>query len=312
MALNVIVKNTFLDVDDCDQTIEATRKRSSSVPRTWKLRTRSGLGSFDGKRGPPSVISTSASDGELSDAGSGFDPSTPEQSSPAISCGDTTFQDRLKMCSPAAGIQKGPYMSLVGSLSELTLPPAMQSEPPTRRATFSGTLNPEAAEFKMPIPSPTGTQAPTTPFGMIPSFPMVPELSMTPLSSVSGPGPMASPVGGAFVLASPITTPGGSRLNPKARAFEPGASVYGPGASNAASGTTAAPAAKAASATSSAGGSQPEPATEDAHQPSAGGKDPLVKEDTEEDTEGDSGTSADSDDSSQSSQPQTAPRWDVY
>mmetsp|Transcript_16220 Transcript_16220/g.41242 ORF Transcript_16220/g.41242 Transcript_16220/m.41242 type:complete len:305 (+) Transcript_16220:95-1009(+) len=302
MALNVIVKNTFLDVDDCDHSIEAVRKRSSSVPRTWKLR----MGSFDTKRGPPSDISTSADDEELGEADWGFDPSTPEQPSPAFSCGDTTFQERLKMCSPAAGIQRGPYMSLVGSLSELTLPPAMQSEQPAaRRSTFSGTLNPEAAEFKMPMPSPMGAGAPPPPFGMIPGFPLVPELSMTPLNSISGPGPMASPVNGGLALVSPMPSPGASRLNPKARAFEPGASVYGLGATSA-----AAPAAEPPVVTDATGGSSPPPvASGDALRASTSGPNPLAKDDNT--TESDSGTTADSDDSTQSSQPTTAACWDV-
>lgn len=285
MALNVIVKNTFLDVDDCDQTYEAAaRKRSSSVPRTWKLRSRSGLDSFDGKRGPPSIISTSASDGELSDAGSGFDPSTPEQQcSPTLSCGDTTFQDRLKMCSPAAGIQKGLYMSL-GNISDLVLPPAMQSEQPVSRRSSSGTLNPAAAEFKMPEPSPTGAHAPV-PFALVPGFPMLPELTISPMNSATG--PMISPAASGFVQASPLPSPGGSRLNPKARAFEPGASVYG-------SGTTAA----------KQGGTQ---ATEAASQPTTGGTNTATT--TKDDLEFSSATS-DGTDNADKNMP-TANRWDV-
>jgi len=172
MALNVIVKNTFLDLDERDHILEAgARKRSSSVPRTWKLRT-------DSISGTESVVSTSASDGDLSDDDSGFE--TP------------------LLRSPALRVQKGLYMQWEGKFTDMVLPPTPK---PAAPSDWTSKLNPTAAEFKMPAPidgATFQTNAGTPPATMLPS----------PIAGQSW-----------FI---PMMTPGGSRLNPKAKAFEPG------------------------------------------------------------------------------------------
>jgi len=60
-GLNVIVKNTFLDLDESEDTGSA--KRCSSVPRAWKPLSPTGS-FFDGER---ASVSTTASDDELSE-----------------------------------------------------------------------------------------------------------------------------------------------------------------------------------------------------------------------------------------------------
>mmetsp|Transcript_78892 Transcript_78892/g.200807 ORF Transcript_78892/g.200807 Transcript_78892/m.200807 type:complete len:219 (-) Transcript_78892:128-784(-) len=188
MALTVIVKNTFLDVDDNDQHLEAnSRKRSSSVPRTCKLRSNS-WGSLDVTSGPPSVASTTASDGELSDVESGVGSQL---------FGSPVRGGAFNLSSPA-GVQKGLYMQWEGKFTDMVLPPTPK---PAAPSDWTSKLNPTAAEFKMPAPidgATFQTNAGTPPATMLPS----------PIAGQSW-----------FI---PMMTPGGSRLNPKAKAFEPG------------------------------------------------------------------------------------------
>mmetsp|Transcript_24528 Transcript_24528/g.62690 ORF Transcript_24528/g.62690 Transcript_24528/m.62690 type:complete len:254 (+) Transcript_24528:127-888(+) len=204
MALTVIVKNTFLDVDDNDQHLEAnSRKRSSSVPRTCKLRSNS-WGSLDVTSGPPSVASTTASDGELSDVESGVGSQL---------FGSPVRGGAFNLSSPA-GVQKGLYMQWEGIITELVLPPAAQTEQTTPEVTTKWNL--AAAEFKMPSSM----------------FDMAPLMSPTfspPMMMQVMPSPMAgfTPTNGYGLLApTPLLSPGGSKLNPKAHAFEPGAAGF--------------------------------------------------------------------------------------
>mmetsp|Transcript_12283 Transcript_12283/g.43306 ORF Transcript_12283/g.43306 Transcript_12283/m.43306 type:complete len:221 (+) Transcript_12283:83-745(+) len=190
MALNVIVKNTFLDLDESDHSLESvTRKRSSSVPRTWKLRA-------DSISGTESVVSTSASDGDLSDDDSGFE--TPLLRSPALRGLPSSGGNACLRPSPPGGVQKGLYMQWEGKFTDMVLPPTPK---PAAPSDWTSKLNPTAAEFKMPAPIDDATfqtNTGTSPATMLPS-------------------PMA---GQSWF--TPVMTPGGSRLNPKAKAFEPG------------------------------------------------------------------------------------------
>eukprot|EP00442_Polarella_glacialis_P054731 CAMPEP_0115121838 /NCGR_PEP_ID=MMETSP0227-20121206/46470_1 /TAXON_ID=89957 /ORGANISM="Polarella glacialis, Strain CCMP 1383" /LENGTH=322 /DNA_ID=CAMNT_0002523665 /DNA_START=77 /DNA_END=1045 /DNA_ORIENTATION=- len=79
VGLNVIVKNTFLDVDEGD--CEGSRKRFSSVPRTWKPVSPS----CSSDRLERLSISTSASVGSFSETGSDRGQGTTSPSSPESS-----------------------------------------------------------------------------------------------------------------------------------------------------------------------------------------------------------------------------------
>eukprot|EP00445_Apocalathium_hangoei_P006665 CAMPEP_0203845912 /NCGR_PEP_ID=MMETSP0359-20131031/4109_1 /ASSEMBLY_ACC=CAM_ASM_000338 /TAXON_ID=268821 /ORGANISM="Scrippsiella Hangoei, Strain SHTV-5" /LENGTH=220 /DNA_ID=CAMNT_0050761151 /DNA_START=54 /DNA_END=716 /DNA_ORIENTATION=+ len=190
MALNVIVKNTFLDLDESDHSLESvTRKRSSSVPRTWKLRA-------DSISGTESVVSTSASDVELSDGDSSFE--TPLLRSQAL-CGiSSSGGSACRKPSPLGCVQKGLYMQWEGKITDMVLP---HTPKPAAVSHWTSKLNPTAAEFKMPAPIDDAafqTNTGTPPVIMLPS-------------------PMT---GQAWLML--MMSPGGSCLNPKAKAFEPG------------------------------------------------------------------------------------------
>eukprot|EP00445_Apocalathium_hangoei_P023448 CAMPEP_0203891300 /NCGR_PEP_ID=MMETSP0359-20131031/34607_1 /ASSEMBLY_ACC=CAM_ASM_000338 /TAXON_ID=268821 /ORGANISM="Scrippsiella Hangoei, Strain SHTV-5" /LENGTH=274 /DNA_ID=CAMNT_0050813063 /DNA_START=42 /DNA_END=869 /DNA_ORIENTATION=+ len=221
MALNVIVKNTFLDLDDSDHEQVFSRKRSSSVPRAWKLRKDSG-GPFDGLGSPLSFASTMASDGESSDAESGGVPDFPTVGRAASGA---SVKELLTASSPTAGDKKELYMLWEGDVSNLKLPlaavPTEQTSPPFKTSK----LNPAASEFKMPPPL---SHTEVTPFGHIHGFPTFP-----PSVPPSAPSPPPSPQHRSAALA-PLT-PGGlgpgaswapqgsptSRLNASAASFQP-------------------------------------------------------------------------------------------
>eukprot|EP00931_Biecheleriopsis_adriatica_P005509 TRINITY_DN107019_c0_g1_i1.p1 TRINITY_DN107019_c0_g1~~TRINITY_DN107019_c0_g1_i1.p1 ORF type:complete len:198 (-),score=38.56 TRINITY_DN107019_c0_g1_i1:200-793(-) len=133
MDLKIIVRNTFLDVDETEEHDEGScRKRSSSVPCKFKPRFTSWQSPYAKGLPSPSIASTaastSASDGEASDIGSPADSNTPRDAEDSL--------ERKGKSSTAGGVP--PY----------SLPaPAM----PVRAE-----LNPDAVEFKMPTQSPVG------------------------------------------------------------------------------------------------------------------------------------------------------------
>lgn len=221
MPLRVIVKNTFLDLDEPSESFDMMiRKRSSSLPRTWKLRTNSNCAECFDKcsRRPPSVISTSASDGDFSDAGSAGDIAGTSEPQRSPSCRWANLQYQA---GASAGNRKELYMRWDGKLAvDLALPRPSAAE--QRVSDWTKRLNPAAAEFKMPPVADIANPAEVVPAACPPYEPAV----------AMGP-PMAS--SGAFSAApsrmpSPSRLPsppgGGSRLNPKARAFEPGAASF--------------------------------------------------------------------------------------
>jgi len=213
MALNVIVKNTFLDESTPHQA--ASRKRSSSVPRACKL-SRASIASFlDAESGPgrcsapPSAASTCASDSESSDTESGIGQSPlfgREGSS-------GSFKDLFMASAPVADDKRELYMLWEGDISGLVLPAAVsQGEP----MVISWSWNATATEFKMPMLPDLPVPAPHSAPSPIPS----PTSSPTPSLHL---GTTAADTGGVSATPSLLSSSGGgSRLNPQAHAFQPG------------------------------------------------------------------------------------------
>lgn len=211
MALNVIVKNTFLDVDEPPAVGET--RRCSSLPRTWKPGVFCDQGHYGGAiSSDASVTSTSAPSSReaVSDTNSetGLDGFSPIGVSSMATTADSTANGGLdpekRQDSPSVALRR----SQTNSKQEVAndcLPNFQQSlqqavpqfafMAPVARQAHSGTpLNPEAVLFQMPPYAGPHMQAQM----------QVPHRH-TPLKSAS----LCSGYGTA------------TRLNPEARAFQP-------------------------------------------------------------------------------------------
>mmetsp|Transcript_49630 Transcript_49630/g.142313 ORF Transcript_49630/g.142313 Transcript_49630/m.142313 type:complete len:248 (+) Transcript_49630:70-813(+) len=228
MALTVIVKNTFLDLDDRDQLLQAAvRQRSSSVPRAWKLRSNS-WGSLPGScRSGSSIASSLAStSAPASDAGADLgELDAADVPVGAAAAGGGSFVDSpgtlgkivLKVVEQygqeeeaVAGVQKGLYMKWEGHLTSLVLPPASRTfaaAPDYDSAAAATKWNVAAVEFKMPTVAAEGG-------------PSIGEACDPFMAKQVAPSNATLLPRGPF--APPPLVQGGGKLNPKARSFEPG------------------------------------------------------------------------------------------
>mmetsp|Transcript_51878 Transcript_51878/g.168645 ORF Transcript_51878/g.168645 Transcript_51878/m.168645 type:complete len:226 (-) Transcript_51878:152-829(-) len=213
MALNVIVKNTFLDLDESTPHQAASRKRSSSVPRACKLSRASSASSLDAESGPgrrsapPSAASTCASDSDSSDTESGQSPLFGREGSSG------SLKDLFMASAPVADDKRELYMLWMGDISGLVLPAAVsQGEP----MVITWSWNATATEFKMPMLPDLHAPAPHS----APSPIASPTSSQTPSPHL---GTTAADTGGVSATPSLLSSSGGgSRLNPQAHAFQPG------------------------------------------------------------------------------------------
>lgn len=142
MALNIIIKNTFLDVEESDGSGSAcgSTRRSSSVPRTWKPGFSLDKSFSDAT---PSIGSTAASDGELSDG----------QPAPLR---DVEGQDVVSAPPTPPTPPMPKKAGLNPEAAEFQMPPAAEmlaAWPPTFNGISMIRLNPEARVFE-PMPTP--------------------------------------------------------------------------------------------------------------------------------------------------------------
>lgn len=130
MALYIVVKNTFLDVDESDEsgsTCGSTR-RSSSVPRTWKPFD-GGLDDVQRGRSTLSIGSTAASEGDLSDGNA------------------ATLRD-VEAPDDSATPPTPPKGALNPAAAEFHMPPAPEAPGARAAPGTPSRLNPEARAFQ--------------------------------------------------------------------------------------------------------------------------------------------------------------------